>query len=216
MIEVATLRLQHRRERPALGGGMTSTPRRNAEFSSGGVACRAWVYAPDESVARPAPCIVMAHGLGGTRDSSLAPYAERFAMAGFYVVLFDYRCLGSQRRHPAPARVDPAPAAGLGLRDRLRPLHGWCRPVPHRPMGHVAVGRICADGRRQRSAGGRCCRAVSHGRRQGQRAHAAARTRASPASCVSAGRRSSMSRARSSGCLPTMSPSSRRRAGSRP
>ena len=42
----------------------------------------------------------MAHGLSGTRDASLEPYAKRFADAGFYVVLFDYRYLGASDGEP--------------------------------------------------------------------------------------------------------------------
>jgi pimeloyl-ACP methyl ester carboxylesterase len=42
----------------------------------------------------------MAHGLGGTRDASLEPYALRFAEAGFYVLLFDYRYLGDSDGEP--------------------------------------------------------------------------------------------------------------------
>jgi fermentation-respiration switch protein FrsA (DUF1100 family) len=84
------------------------TARREGSFLSDGITCRAWVYEPVESVARPAPCIVMAHGLGGTRDASLEPYALRFAAAGFFVVLFDYRCLGASDGKPrqliSPAR----------------------------------------------------------------------------------------------------------------
>jgi pimeloyl-ACP methyl ester carboxylesterase len=79
---------------------MTSPLRRDAAFPSEGVICRAWVYVPDESVRRPASCIVMAHGLSGTRNASLEPYAERFAAAGFYVVLFDYRYLGDSDGEP--------------------------------------------------------------------------------------------------------------------
>jgi fermentation-respiration switch protein FrsA (DUF1100 family) len=79
---------------------MTSAHRRDATFLSGGVTCRAWVYVPDESVRRSVPCIVMAHGLSGTRDASLEPYAERFSAAGFYVVLFDYRYLGDSDGEP--------------------------------------------------------------------------------------------------------------------
>ena len=78
-----------------------ATPlRREVAFLSDGVACRAWLYEPAADVARPAPCIVMAHGLGGTRDASLPPYAERFSAAGFYVLLFDYRHLGDSDGEP--------------------------------------------------------------------------------------------------------------------
>jgi fermentation-respiration switch protein FrsA (DUF1100 family) len=74
--------------------------RRDVAFNVEGVTCRAWVYEPKPDAPRPAACIVMAHGLGGTRDASLQPYAERFAAAGFGVVLFDYRYLGASDGEP--------------------------------------------------------------------------------------------------------------------
>lgn len=80
--------------------GTSITPRTEALFLVDGVACRAWVYGPNATATRPAPCIVMAHGLGGTRDCSLEPYAERFAAAGYFVVLFDYRYLGASDGEP--------------------------------------------------------------------------------------------------------------------
>ena len=67
---------------------------------SDGVTCRAWAYEPDAALQRPLPCIVMAHGLSGTRNASLEPYAERFVTAGFHVVLFDYRYLGDSDGEP--------------------------------------------------------------------------------------------------------------------
>ncbi|MFA5899365.1 MAG: alpha/beta fold hydrolase [Hyphomicrobium sp.] len=76
------------------------TSRTNVSFPIEGITCRAWLYEPDVQVARPAPCIVMAHGLGGTRAASLEPYAERFAAAGFFVLLFDYRYLGASDGEP--------------------------------------------------------------------------------------------------------------------
>ncbi len=77
-----------------------TVPRREVAFLSGGVTCRAWLYAPADDAAKQAPCIVMAHGLGGTRNASLAPYAERFAASGYYVLLFDYRFLGDSDGEP--------------------------------------------------------------------------------------------------------------------
>jgi len=44
--------------------------------------------------------VVMAHGLGGTKDSGLEPFAERFAQAGADVVLFDYRGFGLSEGEP--------------------------------------------------------------------------------------------------------------------
>ncbi len=87
-------------ESPAPEAETKPGPRRDVEFDSGGVTCRAWAYAPAAHVARPAPCIVMAHGLGGTRACALEPYAEAFAQAGFFVLLFDYRNLGASDGTP--------------------------------------------------------------------------------------------------------------------
>jgi uncharacterized protein len=42
----------------------------------------------------------MAHGIGGTRDSGLLPFAEAFADAGLDVLLFDYRCFGGSSGEP--------------------------------------------------------------------------------------------------------------------
>jgi uncharacterized protein len=57
---------------------------------------------------RRRPCVVMAHGVGGTRDSGLLPFAEAFAGAGLDVLLFDYRNFGDStgepRQYGLPAR----------------------------------------------------------------------------------------------------------------
>lgn len=50
-----------------------------------------------------APCVVMAHGFGATRDSGLLPFAEAFAAAGAQVVLFDYRGFGASDGEPRGA-----------------------------------------------------------------------------------------------------------------
>lgn len=46
------------------------------------------------------PCIVMGHGFGATRDAGLLPFAERFALAGADVLLFDYRGFGTSEGTP--------------------------------------------------------------------------------------------------------------------
>ncbi len=77
--------------------------REDFEFDSHGTTCRAWFYAAQHEGrmdARGVPCIVMAHGLGGTRDAGLAPYAAAFAEAGFAVLLFDYRYFGASDGQP--------------------------------------------------------------------------------------------------------------------
>ncbi len=42
----------------------------------------------------------MAHGIGGTRDSGLEPFAGAFAEAGLDVLLFDYRNFGASTGEP--------------------------------------------------------------------------------------------------------------------
>ena len=77
--------------------------RSEVAFGSHGGTCQAWRYTPQQHAVSPAvvrPCVVMAHGLGATRDASLAPYAERFAAAGMHVLLFDYRHFGASGGEP--------------------------------------------------------------------------------------------------------------------
>jgi pimeloyl-ACP methyl ester carboxylesterase len=49
----------------------------------------------------------MAHGIGGTRDSGLLPFAEAFAEAGVDVLLFDYRNFGASSGEPRQYGVPP-------------------------------------------------------------------------------------------------------------
>ena len=67
-------------------------------FLSGGERLAAWHFAGEGNA--PRPCVVMAHGFGGTRDSGLRPFAERFAAAGFDAVVFDYRTFGASTGEP--------------------------------------------------------------------------------------------------------------------
>jgi uncharacterized protein len=73
-------------------------------FDSGGVRC-AGVHLrgqgdafADEDGRRP--CVVLGHGLGGTVDSGLLPFAERFAAAGIDALAFDYRYFGASDGEP--------------------------------------------------------------------------------------------------------------------
>lgn len=73
------------------------------EFSSNGVTCRAWHFAAQSdrlSGQAGRPVVVMAHGFGGTKDSGLQPFAERFAEAGADVLAFDYRGFGASSGQP--------------------------------------------------------------------------------------------------------------------
>lgn len=72
-------------------------------FFSDDVACAAWhLTGEDDAFAteRGRPCVVMAHGFGGTRDTGLLGFAEGFAAAGLDVVLFDYRGFGDSDGSP--------------------------------------------------------------------------------------------------------------------
>jgi hypothetical protein len=75
----------------------------DVSFPSQGETCAAWhltgegdAFAGD----RGRPCVVMAHGFGGTKDSGLLPFAEAFAEAGLDVLLFDYRGFGESSGEP--------------------------------------------------------------------------------------------------------------------
>jgi uncharacterized protein len=74
---------------------MTPTP---ISFTSSGVACAATHYPSGEEEGRP--IVVMAHGLAGTQDSGLAPFAEAFAAAGMDALTFDYRGFGLSGGEP--------------------------------------------------------------------------------------------------------------------
>ena len=72
--------------------------RSEVHFLSQGERCAAWLYLPQGS--RPAPIIVMAHGLGGVRQMRLDAYAERFQAAGYACLVFDYRHFGGSEGTP--------------------------------------------------------------------------------------------------------------------
>ena len=73
------------------------------EFNSGGVRLRAGFFHPAGKAlanGRGVPCVVMAHGLGGTRAAGLEPFARHFAAAGLAVLVFDYRGFGLSDGQP--------------------------------------------------------------------------------------------------------------------
>ena len=72
--------------------------RKEVSFNVKGTEIRAWLYVPDHASKR-LPCIVMASGLGGTKDMGES-YALRFQKAGFAVLGFDYRYFGQSKGEP--------------------------------------------------------------------------------------------------------------------
>jgi dienelactone hydrolase len=72
--------------------------RKDVSFKVKGTSLSAWLYLP-ESPPAAVPCIVMAHGFGGTKDM-LESYAVHYQEAGFAVLVFDYRHFGESEGKP--------------------------------------------------------------------------------------------------------------------
>jgi pimeloyl-ACP methyl ester carboxylesterase len=53
-----------------------------------------WLYPSPPSTQSPGPAIILAHGLGGTKELKLDVYADAFNQQGYTCVVFDYRCAG--------------------------------------------------------------------------------------------------------------------------
>lgn len=73
------------------------------EFESSGDLCRGWHFVSDcGDFAGPGgrPIVVMAHGVGGTIDTGLQPFAEALCGTGVDVFAFDYRGFGSSAGLP--------------------------------------------------------------------------------------------------------------------
>jgi len=75
--------------------------RRDVVFPSKGLRCVGWYYVPaDLKVGEKRPAIVMAHGWTAVKEMYLDNFAERFARAGFVVLVFDYRYQGASEGEP--------------------------------------------------------------------------------------------------------------------
>lgn len=107
-------------------------------FPSHGVTLRAGLFAAQDNSLKTAaglPCVVMAHGLGGTRGAGLAPFAEAFAAAGMNVLCFDYRGFGSS---------DGEPRQVINVRMQLQ---DWAAAIAHaRNLPRVDPSRIALWG----------------------------------------------------------------------
>lgn len=108
------------------------------EFKSHGVPLRAGFFKPSGKSLhnnRGMPCVVMAHGLGGTRAAGLAPFARRFAEAGFAVLVFDYRGFGASEGLPRQ------------VVDVRMQLDDWAAAITHaRAMADIDPRRIALWG----------------------------------------------------------------------
>jgi len=72
-----------------------SVERTKVFFNSGETRCAAWYYP-----GRNGACVIMASGLGVTKEPGTDLFAKRFNDAGFSVLAFDYRHLGESGGHP--------------------------------------------------------------------------------------------------------------------
>lgn len=71
---------------------------KEVEFQSQGVTCRGLFVRPNDG--KPAPLVVLGHGLGGVYEMRLDTYARRFADAGYAALTFDYRRFGRSDGQP--------------------------------------------------------------------------------------------------------------------
>jgi uncharacterized protein len=106
---------------------------RDLTFTSGGETCAAWFYEP--AGPQPWPCVVLAHGFGGTREVRLDAYGERFAAAGIAALVFDYRHFGASGGLPRQ------------LLDIRRQLDDWRAAIAlARELPEVDADRVAAWG----------------------------------------------------------------------
>ena len=68
-------------------------------FESNGLNCAGYLYRP-MNMSDHVPCVILANGFSNTMDWILPAYAERFAAAGFAVLIFDYRYFGESEGQP--------------------------------------------------------------------------------------------------------------------
>ena len=107
-------------------------PRADVSFPSGDADCAAWLYRPS---ARPAPLVILGHGLGAVREMRLDAYAERFADAGFAALAFTYRHFGDSGGEPRQ------------LLDIGRQLEDWAAALRYgRALDGVAADRVALWG----------------------------------------------------------------------
>jgi dienelactone hydrolase len=74
--------------------------RERVTFSSAGVPMVGYLYRPPAEATQPLPCVVLAHGFGGTQEGSLARNAADMAASGLAALSFDYRGFGESGGEP--------------------------------------------------------------------------------------------------------------------
>ncbi|KAE8244457.1 hypothetical protein A4X13_0g6584 [Tilletia indica] len=75
--------------------------REDITFPSGKETIAAWLYPRPSNVAgEKSPAIVVAHGLGATKENGLDDFGRAFQEAGYTVIVFDYRYFGGSTGMP--------------------------------------------------------------------------------------------------------------------
>jgi pimeloyl-ACP methyl ester carboxylesterase len=92
-------RLESQKQKPQKADVELSPSKREVSFHVRGIQISAWLYLP-KTISAPVPCIIMANGLGGTKDMLLEHYASRYQQAGFAALVFDYRHFGESEGEP--------------------------------------------------------------------------------------------------------------------
>lgn len=75
---------------------------KDVSFTVEGTDVKGWLYLPKNAgqSGTGVPCVIMAHGLGGTMSMGLDRYGRRFADAGCAALIFDYRYFGLSGGEP--------------------------------------------------------------------------------------------------------------------
>ncbi len=107
--------------------------RANIRFRSRKDQCAGWFYEATAAAKAACPCIVMAHGLAGTKEMRLDAYAERFVAAGYNVLVFDYRYFGESEGQPRQLLSIPAQ-----LQDWLAAI-AYVRSLPSVDSAKIAL-----------------------------------------------------------------------------
>lgn len=115
-------------------------------FTSGGDPLDAWHFAATSDAFATAgpqggrPVVVMAHGVGGTKDSGLAAFAEPLAAAGCDVLAFDYRGFGASGGTPRQT------VSVAGQVDDYRAAVEAARRLPGVDAGRVVLWGVSLSG----------------------------------------------------------------------
>lgn len=106
--------------------------RTRISFDSAGLHCAGYLYRPVDRGDR-LPCVILANGFSNTMDWILPAYAERFAAAGFAVLIFDYRYFGESEGQPR--QLIDVKQQREDIRSAIRFAHG----LPGIDAGRIAL-----------------------------------------------------------------------------